>query len=63
MGFGGKLCIHPDQIAPVDEAFRPTPAQADWARRVLAEADAGQVLFTLDGKMVDAPVESIPLEQ
>lgn len=56
MGFGGKLCIHPNQVAPVREAFRPTPAQLDWSQRVVAQADAGQALFMLDGRMVDAPV-------
>lgn len=56
MGFGGKLCIHPDQVGPVREAFRPDAAQLDWSGRVVALADQGQALFTLDGRMVDAPV-------
>ena len=57
MGFGGKLCIHPAQVAPVQAAFAPTPAELDWAQRVLAAATehAGAV-FRLDGRMVDAPV-------
>lgn len=56
-GFGGKLCIHPDQVAPVRAAFEPSPAELDWARRVVAGAagHAGAV-FRLDGRMVDAPV-------
>jgi len=49
LGFGAKLCIHPKQIAPVHDAFAPTAAQLDWARRVLAAADAA-------GAMVDRPV-------
>ncbi|MBP7566920.1 MAG: CoA ester lyase [Burkholderiaceae bacterium] len=56
MGFGGKLCIHPDQIAPVRDAFRPGAGQLDWSRRVLERAEQGHALFTLDGRMVDAPV-------
>ncbi len=56
-GFGAKLCIHPAQAAVVNAAFRPTPAELDWARRVQAAFDAaGGGVFTLDGRMVDAPV-------
>jgi citrate lyase subunit beta / citryl-CoA lyase len=56
-GFGAKLCIHPAQAAPANEAFSPTAAELDWARRVV-EADAAQPgrAFSLDGKMVDLPV-------
>lgn len=56
MGFGGKLCIHPDQVAPVHAAFTPEAAQLDWARRVLAAAQEQGGAFRLDGRMVDAPV-------
>lgn len=56
LGFGGKLCIHPDQVAPVHAAFTPDPAQLDWARRVLAAARTQGGAFRLDGRMVDAPV-------
>jgi citrate lyase subunit beta/citryl-CoA lyase len=57
LGLGAKLCIHPRQIAPVHEAFAPTPAQLDWARRVLAAADAAAgAAVALDGAMVDRPV-------
>lgn len=53
MGMGGKLCIHPRQIAPVLGAFAPGEAEIDWARRVLASGD-GAVM--VDGAMVDEPV-------
>ena len=57
LGFGAKLCIHPKQIAPVHEAFAPTEAELDWARRVLAAAEsAGGAAVALDGAMVDRPV-------
>ncbi len=56
-GFAGKLCIHPDQIAPVNAAFTPPADSVAWARRVLegfaANPDAG--VFALDGKMIDRP--------
>lgn len=56
-GFTGKLCIHPLQVAAVHAAFAPSTAQLDWARRVLqAEGAAGGAAYTVDGRMVDAPV-------
>lgn len=57
LGFGGKLCIHPDQIAPVHEAFAPAEAEVAWARRVLAAAQAANgAAVALDGRMIDRPV-------
>ncbi len=56
-GFGAKLCIHPEQVALVNQAFAPNAVELDWARRVLAAFEAaGGGVFTLDGCMVDAPV-------
>lgn len=57
LGLGAKLCIHPRQIAPVHEAFAPTAAQLEWARRVLEAARAsGGAAVAVDGAMVDRPV-------
>ncbi len=53
MGFGGKLCIHPKQIAPTLKGFRPVQADIDWATKV---ANSGDGAVSLDGIMVDAPV-------
>lgn len=56
-GFGAKLCIHPRQVAMVHEALGPSQEQADWARRVLAAAEAAAgAAVQVDGKMVDRPV-------
>lgn len=56
-GFGGKLCIHPAQVAVVNAAFTPGAAEIDWAQRVVAGfSAAGGGVFSLDGRMVDAPV-------
>lgn len=55
LGFTGKLCVHPSQVAPVNAAFLPTQQELEWAQRVLAaSADTGAV--RVDGQMVDAPV-------
>ncbi|MEY5099407.1 MAG: hypothetical protein RJA36_2126 [Pseudomonadota bacterium] len=57
LGFGAKLCIHPAQVAAVNQAFTPAAAEVDWARRVLAAAQAsGGAAVAVDGKMVDMPV-------
>ena len=56
-GFGAKLCIHPAQVAMVNAAFAPGEVELSWARRVLAAFDAaGGGVFSVDGRMVDAPV-------
>lgn len=57
-GFGAKLCIHPKQVVVVNQDFLPSPQQIAWAHRVvqaLASGPAGAV--TVDGKLVDRPVE------
>ncbi|MEW6179375.1 MAG: CoA ester lyase [Chloroflexota bacterium] len=60
MGFTGKQIIHPNQVQPVQEAFTPSDEAIRAAQRVLEAAQthlqAGKGAFTLDGKMVDAPV-------
>ena len=56
-GFGAKLCIHPAQVAIVNLALGPTTSELEWARRVIDNSrDTGGGVFTLDGRMVDAPV-------
>lgn len=59
-GFDGASCIHPAVVPVLNEAFSPTEAELDWARRVIAanaaEAAAGRGAFTLDGKFIDAPI-------
>ncbi len=56
-GFGAKLCLHPAQVATVNTAFAPTVAELAWAQRVLhASVAAEGAAFSLDGRMVDAPV-------
>ena len=57
MGFGGKLCIHPRQVAHVNAAFAPTAEELAWARRVVAAAaESKGAAVALDGRMVDRPV-------
>jgi citrate lyase subunit beta/citryl-CoA lyase len=57
LGFGGKLCIHPNQIASVNAAFSPSEAEVAWAHKVLdAARRSGGAAVAVDGKMVDRPV-------
>jgi citrate lyase subunit beta/citryl-CoA lyase len=55
-GFGAKLCIHPRQVEPIHRALRPTDAELDWARRVIAAAETTAGAVQVDGRMVDQPV-------
>ncbi|MBS0292574.1 MAG: CoA ester lyase, partial [Proteobacteria bacterium] len=57
MGFGGKLCIHPAQVAVLHAAFDPDATAVAQALRVQqALQQAGGGVCVLDGRMVDAPV-------
>jgi citrate lyase subunit beta/citryl-CoA lyase len=60
LGFQGKMCIHPDQIDVVNHTFRPSAAELERARQVVAafaqaERD-GLAAIQVDGHMVDYPI-------
>lgn len=57
LGFTGRSCIHPDQVAAVNTAFSPSSAEIERARRVVAAFDAaGGAAALLDGKLIELPV-------
>jgi citrate lyase subunit beta/citryl-CoA lyase len=60
LGFDGKGCIHPRQIKVIHDAFAPTPAEIDKAKKiVLAYEQAereGKGVVALGTKMIDPPV-------
>ena len=57
MGMSGMLCIHPKQVAVVQQSLQPTDDEIDFAKRVLEEYEqSGQAVFKIDGNMIDAPV-------
>jgi citrate lyase subunit beta/citryl-CoA lyase len=60
MGFQGKLCIHPDQIAIANTAYSPAEAEVARARRIIAafaEAEAqGLASIQVEGRFVDYPI-------
>ena len=57
MGFDGKTLIHPAQVDVTNDAFAPTEAEIDLARRQIeafAEVEAsGQGVAVVDGKIVE----------
>lgn len=56
LGYQGKLCIHPSQVALAHAAFDPSPAEIDFAVRVMAAVDRDSSgVAVLDGQMVDRP--------
>jgi citrate lyase subunit beta/citryl-CoA lyase len=56
-GFRGRMAIHPDQVAVINETFTPSEAELAHARRIVeafaANPDAGTL--NLDGTMIDKP--------
>jgi citrate lyase subunit beta/citryl-CoA lyase len=56
LGYAGTVCIHPSQVAVIRDAYRPTDTEVDWARRVLAAQEGNHGVFSVDGRMIDAPL-------
>jgi citrate lyase subunit beta/citryl-CoA lyase len=60
LGFQGKLCIHPEQVMPVNNVFTPGEDEVEHARKVVAafdEAEAnGSASIQVDGYFVDYPI-------
>jgi len=57
LGFDGKTLIHPAQVAVTNEAFAPSEAEIDLAKRQIAAFEeseaAGQGVAVVDGKIVE----------
>jgi citrate lyase subunit beta/citryl-CoA lyase len=60
MGFRGSYCVHPRQVPILNTAYGPDERDLSWAGSVTAaaaeHAAAGRGSFTVDGRMVDAPL-------
>ncbi|UNU72840.1 CoA ester lyase [Moraxella nasovis] len=55
-GFGGQLLIHPRQVTAIKD-LAINPKQLDFAKKVYdTYLKTGQVVFAVDGQMVDMPV-------
>jgi len=57
-GFAGKLCVHPKQVAPINNGFLPAEHEVQWAQAVMdvvaKDQQAGAI--SLNGKLIDLPV-------
>ncbi len=60
MGYVGKLCIHPAQVAIANSSFSPSVEEIEQARRILTAyeraAAEGIAAIDFEGRMVDEPV-------
>lgn len=61
MGFDGKTVIHPRQIEIVNSCFAPSKKEVRYAVRILETLEEGKKMgkgvITLDGSMLDKPME------
>ncbi|KAF1812143.1 beta subunit of citrate lyase [Eremomyces bilateralis CBS 781.70] len=60
LGFNGKQLIHPSQVEITQRVFSPVEKEVEWAARIVIgdqkAIDQGRGAWTMDGKMIDAPV-------
>jgi len=57
LGFDGKTLIHPNQIAPCNTAFSPSPEEVALARKMISAFDLpenkSKGVVSIDGRMVE----------
>jgi citrate lyase beta subunit len=60
LGYLGKSCVHPKQVALANEIFSNDALSLATARRIVAAAELaekqGRGAFLLDGRMIDLPI-------
>ena len=60
LGFRGKLCIHPSQVAIANAAFVPSAEEIDHAMRLIEAyeraSENGVAAIEFEGQMVDEPL-------
>jgi citrate lyase subunit beta / citryl-CoA lyase len=60
LGFLGAACIHPSQVAILNEEYAPQPGDVAHAERVVTAYEKataeGVGAITVDGRMIDVPV-------
>ncbi len=54
-GFGGRLAIHPDQVAIINSAYTPSESERAQAQRIVDAFAGGQGTVSIDGRMYDLP--------
>ncbi len=60
LGFDAAFCVHPSQVAIINEEFAPTADEVEHAVGLIAEfereVNSGLAAFTYKGRMVDLPI-------
>ena len=56
MGFTGRACIHPTQVAPVNDVFTPSTEEIEKAEGLIAAYDSARGVMLHDGRLVEKPV-------
>jgi citrate lyase subunit beta/citryl-CoA lyase len=60
LGYDGKLCVHPAQVALAHAAFSPSEEEVDRSRRLLAAYEQslaeGRATTEFEGQMIDSPL-------
>ncbi|XKM14373.1 citrate (pro-3S)-lyase subunit beta [Orbaceae bacterium ac157xtp] len=60
LGYNGKSLINPRQIELLHNAYAPTLAEVEYAKKVVEAAEEGEKaglgVISLNGKMIDAPI-------
>lgn len=56
IGYHGKMCIHPRQVALAHAAFGWAPADVDRAQRIVTAYESGSGVVVVDGQMIDEPL-------
>ncbi|MCB1743911.1 MAG: CoA ester lyase [Gammaproteobacteria bacterium] len=59
-GFMGAGCIHPSQVPIVNEEYRPSATEVEWAKKCIDGYEIakreGRASFAIDDVMIDIPV-------
>jgi len=70
LGYEGKACIHPTQVAPVNAVYTPTAEEVAYARDLIFAFEQavaeGKGAVAFRGRMIDGPIaeiERLVLEQ
>jgi citrate lyase subunit beta / citryl-CoA lyase len=60
LGYTGKMCIHPDQVAVANQVFSPSATELERAKTLLEmyqnAAKSGTGVIEFEGQMVDEPM-------
>ncbi len=60
LGYGGRVCVHPDQVSEANRIYAPDPAEVDFARKAIEAFDAaerrGSASIAVEGVFIDYPI-------